>query len=65
MPLKCTGGKGHRNKKKADMFLHVNLKTLHNRKTMSYTIAHGLTLKVNISLSLITPVLACIENSNM
>ena len=67
MPLKCTGGEGHQNKK-ADTFLHVQ--TLHNRKAMSYSlhrfhpIAHELNLKINTSLSLITPVLAYTENSN-
>ena len=36
MPLKCTVGEGHKNRKKADTFLHEQ--TFHNRKTMSYSI---------------------------
>ena len=65
MPLKCTGGESH--KKKAGTLLHVQ--TLHSRKNDElfhrfHPIAHDLNLKINTSLSLITPVLACIENSD-
>ena len=35
MNLKCTGGEGHKNKKKVDTFLPVQ--TLDNRKMMSYS----------------------------
>ena len=67
MPLKCTEGEGRKNKRKADKFLDVQ--SLHNRKSNElfhrfHPIAHELSLKINTSLSLITPVLACIENFN-
>ena len=61
--VKMHKGEGHKNKKKADTFLHVQTAQQRNDELFHrlHPIAHELNLKINTSLSLITPVLAFIE----
>ena len=58
--------KMHKNKKKADIFTSTDFTQQKNDELFHrfHPIAHELNLKINTSLSLITPVLDCIGNSN-
>ena len=62
MPLKCTGERIIKIKRKQTRFTQQKNDELFHR---FHRIAHELNLKIDTSLSLRTPVLACIENSNI